>query len=122
MSKQLALHKRLLAVPVAATVLLVSCLLAMPAQAQDAPPSGSPSWADVEAARGNAAATAVEASKIAQALDALEREADVVGTTAVQAGADYAIAQNKLDAATVEVDILNAQAQRAWLVCHHGGA
>ena len=113
MSNQLALHKRLLAVPVAAVVLLISCLVAMPAQAQDAPPSGSPSWADVEAARGNAASTAVEASKIVQALDALEREADVVGTTAVQAGADYALTQNKLDAATVEVDVLNAQAQRA---------
>ncbi|WP_207345040.1 lytic transglycosylase domain-containing protein [Arthrobacter sp. E3] len=82
-------------------------------QAQDAPPSGSPSWADVEAATGNVAATAGVASKIAQALDALECEADIVGTTAVQAGADYAMTQNKLDAATVEVDVLNAQAQRA---------
>ncbi|MDJ0313732.1 hypothetical protein [Arthrobacter sp. H35-D1] len=113
MSKQLPTHKRLLAVPVAAGFLLVSGLVALPAQAQEAPPSDFPSWSEVETAKGNAAAAAVEASKITQALDALASDADVLGSAAVQAGADYALTQNKLNEATAEVGVLNAQAERA---------
>lgn len=113
MSKQLPIHKRLLAVPVAAGFLLVSGLVALPAQAQEAPPPDFPSWSEVETAKGNAAATAVEASKITQALDTLESDADVLGSAAVQAGADYALTQNKLNEATAEVGVLNAQVKRA---------
>lgn len=113
MSKQLSLHTRLLAVPVAAGFMLVSGLVALPAQAEEAPPSGFPSWSEVKAAKGNAAATAAEASKITQALDAMESDADALGSAAVQAGTHYALTQKSLDEATAEVGVLNAQAKRA---------
>ena len=113
MSTHLPTPKQLLAIPVAAGFLLLSGLAALPAQAQDAPPSGFPSWSEVEAAKGNAAATAAETVKIKEVLDALENEADITGTAAVQAGADHAVTQNKLDAATVELGLLNAQTRRA---------
>lgn len=113
MTKHLPQLRRFLAVSVAAGFLLASGVTAVPAQAEDAPPAGFPSWADVEQAKGNAAATAAEVTKISHLLDSLEADAGVLGTAAVKAGANYALTQQKLDVATAEVDVLKAQAQRA---------
>lgn len=113
MSKHQPKLRRLLAVSVAAGFLLATAVTAVPAQAEDAPPSGFPSWADVEQAKGNAAATAVEVTKVSQMLDSLEAEAGVLGTAAVKAGANFALTQRQLDAATAEVGVLGAQAARA---------
>lgn len=105
--------RRLLTVTVTAGILLVSGVAGGPALGQDVPPSGFPSWEDVQAAKGNAAATAVEVAKISQLLDSLEDEAAVLGEAAVTAGATLARTQQKLDAAAADVDVLSAQAQRA---------
>ena len=113
MRKYLPTPKQLLAIPVAAGFLLLSGLVAIPAQAQEAGPGGFPSWSEVKTARGNAVATAAEIAKIAQALAALESETDLRGTAAVQAGVDYVQTLTLLDAVTAEVDVLNAQTQRA---------
>ncbi|MHA7270054.1 aggregation-promoting factor C-terminal-like domain-containing protein [Arthrobacter sp. HLT1-20] len=113
MSKHLLRVPRFLAVTATAGILLFSCVTAMPAQADDAPPGGFPSWSDVQNAKGNAAATATEVAKISQLLDGLESEAGELGTAAVKSGADFALTQRKLDAATAEVGMLGAQAKRA---------
>lgn len=113
MSKHQPKLRRLLAVSVAAGFLLASTATAGPAQAEDVPPSGFPSWTDVEHAKGNAAATAVEVTKVSKMLESLEAESGVLGTAAVKAGADFALTQRQLDAATAEVGVLAAQAARA---------
>lgn len=104
---------RMLAVTATAGFLLLSGVAVVPAHAEDGPPSGFPSWSDVEQAKGNAAATEAEVAKISQLLDSLDSEAAELGVAAVQAGADFAVAQRQLDEATGEVEILNAQAKRA---------
>ncbi|POH58035.1 lytic transglycosylase domain-containing protein [Arthrobacter glacialis] len=113
MSKHLLRVPRFLAVSATAGILLLSCVTALPAQADDAPPGGFPSWSDVENAKGNATATATEVAKISQLLDGLESEAGELGTAAVKSGSDFALTQQKLDAATAEVGVLGAQATRA---------
>jgi hypothetical protein len=118
MTKQLLTFRRLLAVSVTAGFLLASTV-AGPALAQDVPPSGFPSWSDVEKAKGDAAATAVQVAKISQLLDSLEAEAGTLGEAAVKAGGDFATTQAKLDAATAEVGVLNAQSKRAAREAEH---
>ncbi|ALV44787.1 hypothetical protein MB46_03920 [Arthrobacter alpinus] len=112
MTKQQFALRRFLAVSVTAGLLLTATVAA-PATAEDAAPSGFPSWSDVEKAKGNAAATAAEVAKISQFLDSLEAEAGTLGEAAVKAGGDFAATQAKLDAATAEVGVLNAQSKRA---------
>ncbi|WP_425863462.1 lytic transglycosylase domain-containing protein [Arthrobacter sp. TWP1-1] len=118
MTKQLLTFRRILAVSVTAGFLLASTV-AGPALAQDVPPSGFPSWSDVEKAKGDAAATAVQVAKISQLLDSLEAEAGTLGEAAVKAGGDFATTQAKLDAATAEVGVLNAQSKRAAQEAEH---
>lgn len=118
MTKQLLTFRRFLAVSVTAGFLLTSTV-AGPALAQDDPPSGFPSWSDVEKAKGDAAATAVQVAKISQLLDTLEAEAGTLGEAAVKAGGDFATTQAKLDAATAEVGVLNAQSKRAAQEAEH---
>lgn len=113
MSKHPPRAPRFLALTLTAGFLLSTAVTALPAQADDGPPGGFPSWSDVEHAKGNAAATAAEVAKISQLLDGLESEAGALGTAAVKAGADFALTERELDAATVEVGILGQQAKRA---------
>ncbi|WP_449372386.1 hypothetical protein [Arthrobacter psychrolactophilus] len=112
MTKQLFPLRRLLAVSVTAGLLLASTVVT-PASAEDAPPSGFPSWSDVEKAKGDAAATAAQVAKISSLLDSLEAEAGTLGDAAVKAGGELATTQAKLDAVTQDVNVLSAQSQRA---------
>ena len=105
--------RRTLAASAAAGVILAGAMLAVPAQAQDAPPSGYPSWSDVEKTKGDAAAAARQLATISELLDSLDSQAGALGDAAVQAGADYAKTVQKLDAVSADVEVLNAQADRA---------
>ncbi|AIY03895.1 hypothetical protein ART_4296 [Arthrobacter sp. PAMC 25486] len=105
--------QRILVACAAAGVVAACSFFAVPAQAEDGPPSGFPSWSDVEKTKNDAAAAAAQVGNISQLLDMLDNEAGVLGDAAVQAGADYATTQQTLDAVTAQVTILNAQAQRA---------
>lgn len=113
MRTQLPPLSRFLAGTMTAGIFLVCGVAVGPAHAQDAPPSGFPTWAEVQAAKGDAAATATAVSKIGQLLDSLENEAGTLGATAVEAGANYAVTENKLEVAAAEVSVLNEQASRA---------
>lgn len=113
MRTQLPPLSKFLACTITAGIFLVCGVATGPALAQDAPPSGFPTWAEVQAAKGDAAATAAAVSKIGQLLDSLESEAGTLGTAAVDAGATYALTERKLDAAAAEVTVLNEQASRA---------
>ncbi|MGA7206863.1 MAG: lytic transglycosylase domain-containing protein [Specibacter sp.] len=104
---------RTLSAAIAAGLLLVSGVSVNPALADDAPPSGFPSWADVQQAKGNAAATQTEIGKINGLLDSLSAESDVLGTAAVQAGASYSTTKTALDAASAKVGVLQAQSRLA---------
>lgn len=113
MRTQLPPLSRFLVGTFTAGIFLVCGVAVGPALAQDVPPSGFPTWAEVQAAKGDAAATTSAVSKIGQLLDALENEAGTLGTAAVEAGASYAVTENKLEAAAAEVSVLNEQASRA---------
>lgn len=104
---------RTLVASVATGLLVVSGVCVNPAVADDAPPSGFPSWSDVQNAKGNAAAVKTESAKINSLLDGLEGEAGVLGRAAVTAGASYALTKSDLDAVSAQVNILSAQAKRA---------
>jgi septal ring factor EnvC (AmiA/AmiB activator) len=83
------------------------------ASADDAPPSGYPSWADVQAAKGNAAAKSAEVQKINALLDGLEQQASSLGAAAVKAGLAYAVARNNLDASTAKLNALKEKTDKA---------
>ena len=94
--------------------LALSGSLAVPALADDdAPPSGFPSWQDVQAAKQNEASKADEVTKITTLLDGLQSQAEELGNAAVRSAADYAVAKDALDAASAKVDVLTAQTDRA---------
>lgn len=109
---QIFLQRTLGACAVAGVVAACS-FFATTAQAEEGPPSGYPSWSDVEETKNDAAGAAAQISNISQLLDTLENTAGVLGDAAVQAGSEYATAQQTLDTVTAQVTILNAQAQRA---------
>ncbi|MHC6230766.1 coiled-coil domain-containing protein [Arthrobacter sp. MMS24-T111] len=97
----------LLAIAVAAATVL-------PASADEpAPPGGYPSWADVQQAQSSEAAKAAEITTINGLLNGLQTQAEAAGDTAVRAAADYAAADAELQAASVKLDSLSAQAARA---------
>ncbi|WP_285246203.1 lytic transglycosylase domain-containing protein [Pseudarthrobacter sp. efr-133-R2A-89] len=97
----------LLAIAVAAATVL-------PASADEpAPPGGYPSWADVQQAQSSEAAKAAEITTINGLLNGLQTQAEAAGDTAVRAAADYAAADAELQAASVRLDSLSAQAVRA---------
>ena len=81
---------------------------AAPASAVD-----HPSWDDVRAAQGDAAATQRQVDAVEGALDELEASAAERGREAVTAGAVAAEAQAALEAATRERDHLDVEADRA---------
>lgn len=76
------------------------------ASADDAPPSGYPSWADVQAAKGNVDAKNAEIQKISSLLDGLQQQASARGADAVKAGQAYAVAHDALDASTAKLNSL----------------
>lgn len=102
-----------LAAAVAAGFIVVSGVSASPVSADDGPPTGYPTWSDVQKAKGNAAATQAEVAKINALLDTLSAESDTLGTAAVQAGAAYAATKGQLDVVTGQVNVLQAQTSRA---------
>ncbi|WP_287928558.1 hypothetical protein [Arthrobacter sp.] len=102
-----------LAAAVAAGFIVVSGVSASPVSADDGPPTGYPTWSDVQKAKGNAAATQAEVAKINALLDTLSAESDSLGTAAVQAGAVYAATKGQLDVVTGQVNVLQAQTSRA---------
>jgi septal ring factor EnvC (AmiA/AmiB activator) len=104
---------RTLAATTVAGVLAVSGIAANPVLADDGPPTGFPTWADVQAAKGNVAATQAEATKISGLLDNLQTRAGVLGLAAVKAGADAAVAKQNLDRVTQQVQVLDAESQKA---------
>ena len=82
--------------------------VAMPATAVD-----YPSWDDVEAARGNEAATAATISNISALLDSLQAEAARLGDEAIARTADANAARSELDRATENAATLDKRADAA---------
>lgn len=77
-------------------LLVVSLLQAVPASADDAPPSGYPSWAEVQQAQGNEAAASAEVTRINQLLVGLQQKSGELGAAAIKAGTEYAKAHDAL--------------------------
>ncbi len=79
----------------------------------DAPPSGYPSWQDVQNAQQSEAGKAAEIAKIGDLLSGLQTQAEALGTAAVKSAAEYALAESALAAASAKVDVLTAETARA---------
>lgn len=78
-------------------LLVASLLQAGPASADDdAPPSGYPSWAEVQQAQGNEAAASAEVDRINQLLAGLQQKSGELGAAAIKAGTEYAKAHDAL--------------------------
>lgn len=78
-------------------LLVASLLQAGPASADDdAPPSGYPSWAEVQQAQGNEAAASAEVDRINQLLASLQQKSGELGAAAIKAGTEYAKAHDAL--------------------------
>jgi hypothetical protein len=99
-----------LAVATGASVALVLTTLVAPSAASAA---GYPTWAQVEAAKGNAAATQAQVDLIDASLDSLEKAASDRSDEAVLADQANATAQADLAAASRRADELAADAERA---------
>ncbi|KQO47316.1 hypothetical protein ASG28_07065 [Frigoribacterium sp. Leaf415] len=89
---------------------LVLAMLVAPSAASAA---GYPTWAQVEAAKGNAAATQAQVDLIDASLDSLEKAASDRSDEAVLADQANATAQADLAAAAQRADELAADAERA---------
>ncbi|MDQ0028944.1 lytic transglycosylase domain-containing protein [Arthrobacter bambusae] len=77
-------------------LLAASLLQAGPASADDGPPSGYPSWAEVQQAQGNEAAASAEVDRINQLLASLQQKSGELGAAAIKAGTEYAKAHDAL--------------------------
>ncbi|BDZ50143.1 hypothetical protein GCM10025867_23840 [Frondihabitans sucicola] len=93
----------------AASILLLSGLVATTVLVAPQSASAYPSWSEVQAAKGNAAATKTQVQQITSALDGLEKTAAASSDAAVKADASNSEAQSKLQAATTQADALAAQ-------------
>ncbi|VXB49704.1 conserved exported hypothetical protein [Frigoribacterium sp. 9N] len=93
-----------------ASLALVLTTLVAPSAASAA---GYPTWAQVEAAKGNAAATQAQVDLIDASLDSLEKAASDRSDEAVLADQADAAAQSDLSAASQRADELSADAERA---------
>ncbi|ROS59686.1 septal ring factor EnvC (AmiA/AmiB activator) [Frigoribacterium sp. PhB160] len=100
-----------LAVVATGASLALGAVLLVPATSAEA--AGYPRWSDVEAAKGDAAATAAQVEAVTGALDSLEATAATRGDEAVAADALAAQAQDALDAADSRADQLAAEAAAA---------
>jgi len=99
-----------LAVATGASSALVLAMLVAPTAASAA---GYPTWAQVEAAKGNAAATEAQVDLIDASLDSLEKAASDRSDEAVLADQANLTAQAQLAAASQRADELAADAERA---------
>lgn len=99
-------RRDLVVVRALAAVALVLCSLtvAAPAHAVD-----YPTWDEVEAAKGNAAAVAAEVSKISAALDELQNTAAALADEALARAGEYESARAAAEAAQVKADALQVQ-------------
>lgn len=78
-------------------LLAASLVQAAPASADDdAPPSGFPSWAEVQQAQGNQAAASAEVDRINRLLVGLQQKSGELGSAAIKAGTEYAQAHAAL--------------------------
>lgn len=93
--------------------LLFSGIGAVSAQADDAPPSGYPSWQDVQNAKKNAASAASEVANITKLLSTLQVRAAALGDASVAASAQYARTKLALDAADAKLNVLKGQTQQS---------
>ncbi|MDQ0708545.1 chemotaxis protein histidine kinase CheA [Arthrobacter woluwensis] len=99
----------------AALTLTLLCGVLLPGAAadDDAPPSGYPSWSDVQKAKQSEGAKAAEITTIKGLLGHLETEAEKRGNAAVVASGEYAVADAALNVAKAKVDGLSAQLRQA---------
>ncbi|TAM70113.1 MAG: hypothetical protein EPN48_06980 [Microbacteriaceae bacterium] len=82
--------------------------MAAPAHADD-----YPSWNDVQAAKANAATAKAEVATITALVAQLQTSANVAAATELQKAAEYTVAKNALDAATVRANNLQDQSKSA---------
>ncbi|MFJ3384590.1 MULTISPECIES: NlpC/P60 family protein [unclassified Curtobacterium] len=78
-----------------------------------ATPAEAPSWADVQAAKADQAASQQTVNELASRLSSLQDDADAAGVVVQQAGQTYALAASKQQEAQATLDDLTAQAKRA---------
>lgn len=93
--------------------LLSSGLLPGAVADDDTPPSGYPSWSDVQKAKQSEGSKAAEITRINGLLGQLQNEAEKRGSAAVVASGDYAVADAALNLAKAKVDGLSAQLRQA---------
>ncbi|MEZ2371605.1 coiled-coil domain-containing protein [Arthrobacter sp. RCC_34] len=93
--------------------LLCSGLLPGAVADDDTPPSGYPSWSDVQQAKQSEGAKAAEITRIKGLLGQLETEAEKRGNAAVVASGEYAVADAALGVAKAKADGLSAQLRQA---------
>lgn len=104
---------RVLLASTAVGVIVLSALAPVAASADDSPPSGFPTWSDVEQAKSSQEAKSAEVDKITSLLASLGAQSEALGTAAVTASGEYAVAKAALDAASAKVDVLAAQTKQA---------
>ncbi|GAA4266729.1 hypothetical protein [Frondihabitans peucedani] len=90
-------------------VLLVAGLAATVVLGAPQPASAYPSWSEVQAAKGNAAATKTRVDQITSALSGLETEAAARSSEALKADAASTDAETRLQAATEQARALDQQ-------------
>ncbi|WP_430295830.1 hypothetical protein [Sinomonas sp. B1-1] len=111
-----AMVLRVAAVRVVAALVTAVLALAlsgsMAVAADDAPPSGFPTWADVEAAKANAEAARIQADRISALLAQVKATAADASAAAVTAGAAAARAQQDVRSQERVVERLESEADR----------
>src|SRR5579859_3299267 len=109
--RPLRLHRSAIAAAISAFLVLSWCMPG--AVADDGPPTGFPSWADVQAAKANVDAAQAEVTKISGLLASVQAAAADASAKAVTAGAVYAKAAQAVKDQQKVVDALHvATAQR----------
>src|SRR5438132_339921 len=108
--RALRLRRAAAAAVVSALVALASAVPAV--VADDAPPSGFPTWADVQAAKANVGAAQAEVDKITGLLGTVQAAAADASAQAVAAGAVYAKADQAVKDQQKVVDALQQAAQQ----------
>ncbi len=100
---------RAVSAALASAILVLACSAVPSAVADDdAPPSGFPTWADVQAAKANADAAQAEVTKINGLLTSVQATAADASAKAVEAGATYARADQAVKDQQKVVDALQA--------------
>ena len=100
--------------PLRAVAAVIALLLVLaPVSAQAAPADDYPSWAEVEAARRDAAAAEREAARLEALLSELEAEAVRLGRDAQLRAEESFIARQELEAAVERAETLGAQTEAA---------